>query len=383
MSIIAILAFIICPIISLPFVVLGLKKDGKRRMIYLSIIAVFLALFSYHYQPTPSEDLYRHHTDVVSYEGMSTDSLMKDISSQPEQLSIIYKYLISKTGNEDLLQFFIAIMCYIILLYLLNKQTEKHAELAFWKKVGVWFFVLAGFHFLVITSGMFYTLALEIFALAVYFDYSDKKKLLSILCYIVPIFIHTCAALPLVVVLLYKLLGSKMNLKNGIILSASVLSIGFIMTVIAPNFDIPIVNELSKLYVAYFNNEEQWSDLHSPFVLALYLSRLIPVAVGYFLLKKHDNKVSDFSLFMTLLIVLLFFQTSFSIRYIHIAVLCGIPIMFESIKHEKFGTIYSLALYAFAIPHVVYQIHQLSSVGIIKDLKSIPFVSLIVQLLGE
>ncbi len=383
MSIFAILSFIVCPILSLPFIALGIKKDKKYRMAYLSIVAVFLALFSYHYQPTTSDDLYRHQADVASYENQSVDSLMKDLSTQPEQLSLIYKYTISKTGNEGLLQFFIAIMCYIILLYLLNKQTEKHGDLAMWKKIGVWLFVLSGFHFLVITSGMFYTLALEIFSLAVYLDYERKKKVVSWICYLVPVLIHTCAALPLLAILLYKLLGSKINLKNGLILSAAVLSIGFIMTAVAPNIDIPVVKELSKLYVAYFNNEEQWSDLHSPLVLTLYLLRLVPVIVGCFLVKKCNDKTTGFSLFMTLLIILLFFQTTFSIRYIHIAVLCGLSITFQAVEHKKLGKLYSLGLYAIALSHFAYQFRQLSAAGVIKDIKSIPFVSLIIQIFGE
>lgn len=381
MSIIAIIALIVCPALSLPFVFAGLKKDKKHKKVYLFIIAIILALFSYCYKPTASEDLYAHHVDTMQYKNMSMNKLTEEVSKKPEQLSVIYKYVISKTGNPDLLQFFAAFVCYAILLYLLNEYSERSNGISALKKVAIWVFVISGFHYLVITSGIFYTLALEIFSLGVYIDYEKKRKILGIMCYVIPVFIHTCAALPLAIILLYKMLGSKVSFRNVAILSVLLMSIGLLMTVVLPSFNNPLTNELSSLYTSYFGNEEKWANLHDVFTLTVYLSRLIPILIG-FCLTRQKNDVSGFSIFMTILVVLLFFQTSFSIRYIHVAVLCGLPIMFEAIKDKKYGGIYAASLYMLAIPQIAYQIRQIAGAGKIVGIQKAMITNLIMTLGG-
>lgn len=382
MSILAIAIFISCPILALPFVVIGLKKDAKHRNVYYCIIAVFMALFSYCYRPVATEDLYRHHIDTMQYKDMGMEKLSKTISRNPEQLSVLYKYVISKTGNQDLLQFFTAIISYYILFYLLDGYTKKARKGNLFGKIGIWFFTLSGFHFLLITSGIFYTLALEIFSLGVYRDYVLKKKWSSYLLYLIPVFIHTCAVLPLVVLILFKLLKSKFNLKNSLILVIVILSISFLLNVVVSSFNIPIVNELSNLYRSYFDNEEQWSGLHGSIVLITYLSRLVPVAIGY-ILSREKNQVSDFAMFTMVLVIALYFQTTFSIRYIHIVVLCGLPLLFESINHEKYGQFYSLMLYCLGIQQIIFQVQQTAGLGRIDGIQRIFVTNLITMLSGE
>ena len=381
MSIIALLLFVICPIMVLPFLFLGLKKDKKHKNVYLIIIAIFVALFSYNYRPKSEEDLYRHHIDTMQYEDASVEVLAKDISQKPEQLSTVYKFIISKTGNQDLLQFFTSAISFFILFYLLNEYTEKNKDVKGWRLFGIWIFVLSGFHFIVITSGIFYTLALEIFSLGVYLNYEKKRKVWGWIFYIMPMFIHTCAFLPFILILLFKLLGSKNNIKNILILVGLIMSIGFLLVVIAPNIDLPIVKELSNLYKWYFNNEEAWADMHPIPILIMYMSRLVPVCVSY-KMAHSKNGISDFSFFMTVAIVVLYFQTTFSIRYIHIAVLCGLPLLFAAARDKKYGRLFSLSLYVFAAPHIIYQIRQFVGLGYFEDVKRI-FVTNLVTMLSE
>ena len=380
MSIIALLLFVICPIMVLPFLFLGLKKDKKHKNVYLIIIAIFVALFSYNYRPKSEEDLYRHHIDTMQYEDASVEVLAKDISQKPEQLSTVYKFIISKTGNQDLLQFFTSAMSFFILFYLLNEYTEKNKDVKGWKLFGIWIFVLAGFHFIVITSGIFYTLALEVFSLGVYLDYEKKRKVWGWTFYIMPMFIHTCAFLPFILILLFKILGSKNNIKNILILVGLIMSIGFLLMVIAPNIDLPIVKELSNLYKWYFNNEEVWADMHSIPILIMYMSRLLPVIFGRLLSNKRES-IGDFAIFMTIAIVVLYFQTTFSIRYIHIAVLCGLPLIFEAAKNKKHGGIYCVSLYALAVPHIIYQVNQIFRLGKFENAEKI-FVTNLITMLG-
>lgn len=382
MFILALVVFIACPILSIPFIVVGLKNNSKHRNLFLFLIASLFALFSYCYNPTASDDLYRHHEEVRQYENTDLGTLLEKMADSPEQISIAYKFIIGKTGNENLLQYFVALLCYFILLYLLDVNSKENEDVSILKKIGVWFFVLSGFHYLVITSGMFYTLALEIFSLGIFFDYKFKKKKLGTLLCILPVFIHTCAVLPLVVLVIFKMLGSKMTTKSIIGISVFVFSIGFLMTVVAPNINNPITNELAKLYSSYFNNEEHWSRLHKTTTLILYLSRLVPVVFGFIITKKRDP-ISDFSVAITVLVLVLFVQTSFSIRYIHIATLCGIPLFFHCTKDKKYGQMYTGVLYLLAIPQIYYQLRQISYSGSIENIEIVLIRNIIGTLSGK
>lgn len=381
MLVFTLIAFVVCPLISFPFVIIGLRQNKKHRNIYLAIIAVFCALFSYSYQPTSVEDLYRHHIDTAQYENMSMEKFSDVVSSNSEQISIVYKYLISKTGNLNLLQFFTSAVSFFILLYLLTEYSSVEKEVRGWKLVGIWFFVLSGFHFLVITSGIFYTLALELFSLGVYMDYKKNRKLFAWILYIAPILIHTCCFLPFLVMILYKILGSRNNLRNMLLLAIAVLSIGFLMNIASSYLNIPLFSELSSLYKAYFGNEEYWSDLHSVPVLLLYLSRMLPVFGGRVISHSRDA-ISDFAIFMAVGVLILYLQTTFSIRYIHIVVLCGLSLIFEGAKDKKNGDAFCIMLYALGIPHIAYQLKQFSGFGEIKDMQRIFVTNLLTMLSG-
>lgn len=382
MLILAIATFILCPLASLAFVYVGLKKDIKHRTLYLALVAMFIALFSYSYTPTAVEDLYRHQMDAAAYQYSDIADLIEDLHEEPEQVATMYKFLIGKTGNLALLQFFTAAICFFILLYLLNAFTEKNKGLPILRVIGVWAFVLSGFYFIVITSNIFYTLALEIFSLGVYFDYVRKKKVVGAIFYILPVFIHTSAVLTLILIVLFKLFGSKINVRNIVILIVLILSINFLLTTVAANINLPIVSELSNLYRSYFNREEDWAVLHTVPVLTLYLSRLIPIFVAYKFSKKGES-MGDFAIFVGLSVLVLFFQTSFSIRYIHVAVLCGLPLLFEMSSNKRYGQFFSVMLYGIAIPHVVYQVHQLAirtDWGGLENIQTILITNLITSL---
>jgi uncharacterized membrane protein YGL010W len=264
---------------------------------------------------------------------------------------------------------------------LLSEYTEKNKDVKGWRLLGIWIFVLSGFHFIVITSGIFYTLALEIFSLGIYLNYEKKRKFLGWVFYVMPMFIHTCAVLPFIILVLYKILGSKINIKNVLILSGLIMSIGLLLMVIAPNIDLPIINELSNLYKWYFNNEEVWAEMHAVPILIMYMSRLLPIVFGRLLSTKKEP-ISDFAIFTTVAVVVLYFQTTFSIRYIHIAVLCGLPLLFDATKDKKYGGLFGLSLYAFAAPHIIYQIRQFTGLGYFEDIKRV-FVTNLVTMLSE
>ncbi|MBR0480615.1 EpsG family protein [Candidatus Saccharibacteria bacterium] len=355
MTIITLLTFLLCPLLALPLVLICSKKDIKHQKFYLLLISLFVALFAYGYHPSSTEDLYRHQENLSKYQNYTFDDSIKTMQTKPEQLTLLYEILISKLNNPGLLQFFTTKICYFLIFYLLSEYSKRYPGISKAKTIGVWLFVLSGFHFFVIVSNIFYTLALEVFSLGVYVDYEKKKKI-SWLLYIISPLIHTSAILPLILIIFYKIFKSKISAKSVLVLTIAILLISTILPILSNLFSLPIINEVNSLYRSYFYNEDHWARLHSVSILILYLSRLAPV-----ILSMHDNRravagIGGFATFTLIAVILLFFQTSFSIRYIHIVVLCGIPTLFEALSSTRQSSVVCLSLYLFAIPHVIYQI---------------------------
>ena len=94
------------------------------------------------------------------------------------------------------------------------------------------------------------------------------------------------------------------------------------------------------------------------------------------------NRISDFSIFIGIAVIVLYFQTSFSIRYIHVAVLCGMPILFEAANNKRHGKLFCLSLFAFAVPHFIYQIRQFTGLGYFESMERIFVTNLVTMLSG-
>lgn len=332
----------------------------KKKTIYFVIISFILAIIAYHYIPDLSEDLYRHHIDVFNISLLDNESIRYNLLNGTEQISYIIKYLISLTGNVNLLQFFITFIDYIIIFYIINKILEKYniSNLSYLLILG---FTVCSFNYLTIMSNLWNTLALLIFSLGLYLEYEEKKpKWLCYLIYLSTVFIHSSMVVPLVLILVFKLMGEKINFKIITVIIIGIISLEPILDFMISNFNASIFLELKSFYNNYFLNEDNFSYLHTTSVLILYLSKLVPYIIAYFFIKKN-NKMIDFSLIVTILILVLFMKSTFSIRFIPIVQLAGLPLLCEvfSKKNKQTNLIFILILIILLIGVIYYQYIQI------------------------
>ena len=114
--------FISVVIINIIIIVLNIKKDNKKN-IYLVIafdIALALAILSYMWIPSEEYDLYRYYSWMDNMQNLKGSKLINYLyTSRGEPLTMTYFYIISKTNNYSLLQFFPTLIVYFIIFYII------------------------------------------------------------------------------------------------------------------------------------------------------------------------------------------------------------------------------------------------------------------------
>ncbi|HPF83774.1 MAG TPA: EpsG family protein [Bacilli bacterium] len=335
MGLLSIGLFLICPLIAVIVAAIGLIiGKEKHHKIYFLIIAFALAIIAYYFNPSSSDDLFRHHNDVITISNMSQTRIFGYLIGSSEQLSFILKYLVGLTGNVDLLQFIITFISYIIMFYLIDDSSKKYnvSKITF---IFITIFTAISFNYLTICSNLFNTLGLLVFSLGLYLEYNkENKKVLAYILYVISALIHFSLLFAIFILLLFKLLGEKTNIKAIYLLLVIFLFIGPIIEFMYRNIDLGIVKEIQTFYNNYFINQNEFEYLHTTNVLVVYLSKLLPYTIIYLFFKQEKTKLSDFAFLMTIAIVGLFPSSTFSIRFIPIVQLTGLPMLFSYFKNN-------------------------------------------------
>lgn len=358
MSVLAIAIFIVCPVLALPFVFVGLKKDKRHRVVYLGIIALFIALFSYNITPSVKDDLYRHQTDAMEYSKWDWGDVMSVMPKTTEQAALIYKYLIGKTGDVRLLQFFATFLSYFIIFYLIDYYVRKSAKMDQLSKTMIALLVATSFSFITVSGNIFCNLALVLFSFGFFIKYEKKRNVLGIVLCVSAILIHSSTLFALALYALFWVTGKKCTLRNIIVMIASVMAVGVAVSLLSDNINIPLFREISNLYDAYFYNEQEWGGLHTSYVMIISILKIVPVLFAC-LLSHERNTIDNWALYICIAIIAMLPQTSFSIRYIPIAVLSGIPALVGLLEKKEYKKIAVVCLSVLVIIQISSQIPQI------------------------
>lgn len=330
MGIVTLIIFLISPIIATLLSVLGLIFGNIRyQKIYIFIISFALAIIAFYYNPTSTEDLYRHHLDVIKFSTYSDIMIFEALTTSTEQLSFIVKYLVSLTGNINYLQFIVTFISYYIIFYIVcdSAKINKATKLEF---LIVSSFTVLSFSYLTICSNLWSTLGLLMFSLGIHFEYVKKHmKIFAYILYISSIFIHTSLIFALSLIILFKLLRQKANIKIFYILFVTFLLLGPLITFLSTNIDVALVKEIGNFYNNYFLNNEDFAYLHTSSVVLLYLSKLVPYLLIYMFFRKERTKESDLSFVFLIAILGLLPSSTFSIRFIPVVQLSGVMMLYR------------------------------------------------------
>ena len=359
LMVIAIILFIVNPILSLPFLALFYFSDkGSKGIVYSVLIGIVFGLFAYHFIPKPGYDLIKHQNIVLTLQGMTLKNVFS-ISGRLdlEIIPILYSYIISFLPNINLLQFFVVSSGYGILLYMMYdyRKRTKLDSISFFIIV---LFVLFGFNTLYFISGLYCYIAFIIFALVFYNEYVLKKyKSFSIIMYILLVLMHNSLALPVLILFIMKLYKDKFNLKTIIILFLIFIFSYYIVSYVNTFISSPSLRRILMMYNAYTLKNEHYKIYYSGYIFAIEITKLIVTLFFTIIngIKEKKKPINNYILSLALITVLMMFKARLAIRYVMIIQFLGIvPIMEELAKNEKRKIVYWAGLTALTVFYIIF-----------------------------
>jgi hypothetical protein len=183
----------------------------------LAIFGAFLVLFAYNFTPNTSIrwDLLVHYEDVNQLRGKNiTQAFNNTYYSDNYFLAALYFWLISRLPDNRLLPVFPIILDYIIFSYIFTRSfmNEKRWDtgIDFTHGFFVFFLWLCTFGMKLAISGIRCVTACAICSLAIFFLIdANKKRIASIVLFIIAIMIHSFALMVILIWLLSKIKNKK------------------------------------------------------------------------------------------------------------------------------------------------------------------------------
>lgn len=332
---------IIFPILGVFFSTLGLIFSEKNKTIYSILISISLATLAYLYIPPYTDDLYRHHITLLTYTNMNFGDFFSLLSSDFEKIPLLFYFIISKFNRVNLLQFTVTFFTYCNIFYLINKFYKKGDSI--FKYFIILMFTFFSFAYLGIISNLWFMLASSIFCIGIYKDYVENNNKSAILYYILALFTHSSIIFSLSMLMLFKFFKHKISLKLIIILVIGFSSMGIILKYLSSNYDIAVFKLLYEYYVPYFENTKFIEDMHPLKLMIIYLIKITPYILIYIFNKNlRNNQLNKISIYFSIIVLVLYGFSSFSVRFIPIVQLSGIPLLSSSFEEIKKGKRYNM-----------------------------------------
>lgn len=312
----------------------------KKKKIFAIFVALSLATVAYVWKPSSIYDLYKWHSEVKMFNNYNLNDLINHITINYEPMNYIIKYLCSKIGNINMLQSIVCFAGYYIILWIISDYTTQNKCNNFSFTI-VSIFAILSVGYINFISGLWFNLAIITFALGIYLNYAKNTKWLHWVFYILSISIHISTVYILLILITSRILKVKKNFKIIIIISYfASLFIGPVLTFLNLNINISIIHYIYKLYVSYFINGSQFSNLHTG--INLY-EAIIKLLICVLFICNSKDKIKEYNkeylLFLAILIpsilALVFEAKIIIVRYSFFVVLILIPLLLDYFTKEK------------------------------------------------
>jgi len=180
-------------------------------------MAILFACFAYWVIPKGEMDLTRYFEQVAYFGTMDWNTFVSTILNN--DFLFIQKllfYFVGRSGDYHLLPAIVIFISYFIMFYMMtdyaNRTNAKSKELLL-----ALLFLLSVMPFITLVSNVRNILAFSILSFAIYREFVQKKKnILTLLIYIIPLFIHV-SSLALILIKLIAQRSSRVTIKNIII----------------------------------------------------------------------------------------------------------------------------------------------------------------------
>lgn len=339
MILLCLLLIIFFPILGIPLFLMGyiFGKD-KNSLIYSSLLGISIALLFNFFIPPTDYDLFRHQLIVEQVTNLTFDEFLNSTKYiNLEFLPTLYSYLISFTNHINLLQFFVIALGYTIIFYIIHDY-RKINEIKIIPFIFIVLFNFFGFYTLYFISGLYFYLAVILFALAFYFDYVKKKyKILSYIIYFTILFIHNSMFFPIFILFIFKLFKNKLNLKS-LLCCVFVFTLStYILEFLSSTLDISFINNINNMYSHYLLKNDEMIKYYSGSIFIQEITKLFVILFVLFFKKDEKNATKDFIYLLTICIILMMPKSFVMIRFIMLIQLIGIVPLINYFKDNSYN----------------------------------------------
>ena len=238
--------FFIYPILPFPIIILRALRDRKYRNIYMIFLAFDIALISLNLDPKKyGLDLNVYFSIMDNIKNISWNTFFEIYVDQKEILTNLLFYVFASIGNYNLWTFFVTFFCYSSLFYIVSDYAgiKKINNKQFILVVGI---CILFYNNISAITGLRNSLAINIFTLALYFEYFRKKKnILYKILYVIPCTIHMSMIIGIIIRLIIPIYNGK---------NKKYILIALIVYAVSPTI---IINFASKL-----GNIAMFSDIY-------------------------------------------------------------------------------------------------------------------------
>ena len=248
----AVLTFLF-PLFAIPVNLLGVVFFKKTRKVSIVLLALSFALVAYAWNPPVLADLYRHHTEMSVLKKYDFARLIEYSFRELNFLQVFTEFLVSKTGDYDLLQLLVTFVGYYEIFWMICNYAEKK-EIRNTAIGLALVLAIVSLKFIDFASGLWFFFAIINLVLGLYLRHFNNTKKLHWLFYALALLSHVSVLFILVVVLLSDVLKSfkKASWLSLVVLFVVFSTIGFILNYLCTHFDFYFLTVLQKMYQSYF-----------------------------------------------------------------------------------------------------------------------------------
>lgn len=349
MTIFISIIFAFIPIMGLMLSIIGyiINDNRKSNIIYSFLIALFLGLIAYNFNPPKDYDLFRHHLVVENLIGKNFNYFFKYSKIVDlEQFPLLICYLVGKTKQINLLQFIIVTIGYFIIFYLLGdyKIDKKIKPLLFILLSSFTFFSFNALNFL---SGLWYYLAVIIFSLAFYFDYiKEKNKIFCYVLYLLAFLLHNSMLFPLAILIIYKIFKNKLNIKILIITILIFLLPTFILEFVNSILNISVLKTIERTFNSYFFNNSQMYKFYGGkvFIIEIMKSLIILISICMQSNRKKITGINGFIILLFISMIVMLLKSIVMLRFVMLIGFLGIIPLFDTFNNLTKNKVFLIIL---------------------------------------
>lgn len=328
--------FILFPILSLPFQLIGFlgNEKTKNKKIYGIYIAVIMGIIAFYIVPGEGLDLYRYYEIIEQMKNLSMKNFLNEYLIRPELLINFCFWGVSKIGIKELITFITTTCIYAIVNYIYIDYLDKKNKQNTLSNIFIYIFIITILNFLHVASKIRNILAIAIYSLIVYMEfYKNKKNIFIKLAYIIPVLIHQSLILGIILRLMYNI-DFTTNKKNR-----KILGIICIIILVSPNLillaggffsKIPGLYQVTSKINTYMINNVVASQTYYFFRIINLLIYIITInyTIKY---QKGKNKLYDAMIVNTYIVTSLVIYYDILDRFIHMLIFLNTCVLIDFI----------------------------------------------------